>query len=159
MTKKIQHLTPEWTYRNQTITDEVIPEKAIGYIYQITNIVTQQRYIGKKLLVKPAYKTVNKKKTRVLVASDWKSYWSSSPELLTYIEENGTDNLVREILMFCNTKSELLYAEEALLYHVDAILSSEWSNSNIRSRIYRKWFEKNSADFMKRMQETRMNLS
>lgn len=127
-----------WLYKGKTLEETDIPEKAIGFLYLITNIKTGEKYIGKKLLVKPKYKMVNKKRKRLFVESDWKDYWSSSPYLKELIEKEGKDSFTREVLMFASGKGELNYLEECAQYRIGVLESLSWYNSNIRSRIFKK---------------------
>lgn len=128
-----------WFYRDDILTDEMIPDKAIGFIYLLTYKPTGQRYIGRKLLTKAHRRQKNKKIIRSRVESDWREYWSSSPDIKLIIEsEGGTDNFVREVLMFAFMKSELNYLEEKFLYCVGAMESGDWLNSNIRSKMFKR---------------------
>ena len=127
-----------WTYKNIEITDEMIPAKAEGFIYILTYVPTGQRYIGRKLLTKAHRRQKDKKIIRSRIESDWKTYWSSSPEILSIIESEGTDNFTREILVFASTKGQLNYLEEKFLYTVGALESTNWLNSNIRSKMYKR---------------------
>lgn len=140
-----------WIYKDKELTSlEEIDKKYIGFIYLITHISTNKKYIGRKGLYKTAYKTVNKKKKRILVESDWKEYYSSSPTIHEMIEQEGIVNFKREILFFCESKANLNYCEECLLYSLGVLESDEWFNSNIRSKMYRKWVDKfNNLDQMK----------
>lgn len=132
-----------WKYKSEVFDNlENVPEGAIGFVYLITFNKTGQKYIGRKLLYKTAYKTINKKKKRIKVESDWKEYFSSSPEIHKLIAEEGYENFEREILFFCNSKANLNYSEEKLLYAIGVLESDEWFNSNIRSKMYRKWVNK-----------------
>lgn len=134
-----------WLFNNVEVSQEVIPEKAIGFIYMISNIETNKRYIGRKLLTKAATKTVKGVKKKFRKESDWKDYWSSSPYLLECIDEEGKDKFKREILFFCEKKSELNYSEEKLLYSLGVLESDGWYNSNIRSKMYRSWIKNFSS--------------
>lgn len=128
-----------WYYQGSEIQDDQIPAKAAGFIYVITYKPTGQQYIGRKLLTKAHRRQKNKKIIRSRVESDWREYWSSSPEINRMIEEeSGTDNFVREILMFADTKGQLNYLEEKFLYCVSAMESDHWLNSNIRSKMYKR---------------------
>lgn len=127
-----------WYYKGNELTDEQIPDKAQGFIYLITYKPTNQRYIGRKLLTKAHRRQKNKKIIRTRVESDWREYWSSSPEIKQLIEEQGTDNFVREVLVFANSKGQLNYLEEKFLYCVGALESVDWLNSNIRSKMYKR---------------------
>ena len=93
-----------WVYKGNELTDDAIPAKAQGFIYIITYTPTGQRYIGRKLLTKAHRRQQNKKIIRSRVESDWREYWSSSPEIKAMIEREGTDNFVREVLVFADTK-------------------------------------------------------
>lgn len=139
-------MTP-WKYKDSIIEslDQIPYSKAIGFIYIITQLSTGKRYIGKKLLTKAATKQTKGVKKKIRKESDWLKYWSSSPKIQAWIEENGYDDFTREILIFCNKKSELLYAEEFCLYVTDALLVDDFINSNIRSKVYREWFSKESS--------------
>jgi Putative endonuclease segE, GIY-YIG domain len=127
-----------WYYKGNELTDEMIPAKAAGFIYIITHSPTSRRYIGRKLLTKAHRRQKNNKIIRTRVESDWREYWSSSPEVKQLVEQEGTDNFVREILMFADTKGQLNYLEEKFLYCVGALESEHWLNSNIRSKMYKR---------------------
>ena len=116
----------EWLYRGAPILDEQIPKEALGFVYQITRISDGKIYFGKKLFwfTKTSMKTVvlksgvkKKKKVKTLVPSDWRTYWSSSPELLKDVEILGQDAFIREILCLCPSKGTLSYHE--LKYQMD----------------------------------------
>lgn len=127
-----------WYYKGEVLEDEAIPEKAAGFIYLITHTTTNRRYIGRKLLTKIHRRQKNKKIIRSRVESDWREYWSSSPEIAKMIEEEGTDNFVREVLVFAQSKGQLNYLEEKFLYSVGVLESESWINSNIRSKMYKR---------------------
>lgn len=127
-----------WLYKGKVLEDEDIPEKAQGFIYLITYLPTNQKYIGRKLLTKAHRRQKNKKIIRTRVESDWREYWSSSPEVNLLVEQEGTDNFVREILVFAQSKGQLNYLEEKFLYCVGALESEVWLNSNIRSKMYKR---------------------
>lgn len=127
-----------WYYKGTVLEDEMIPDKTAGFIYLITHTPTSRRYIGRKLLTKIHRRQKNKKIIRSRVESDWREYWSSSPEIARMIEEEGTDNFVREVLVFAQSKGQLNYLEEKFLYSVGVLESESWINSNIRSKMYKR---------------------
>lgn len=127
-----------WLYKGCELTDDMIPSKAQGFIYIITHLPTSKKYIGRKLLTKAHRRQKNKKVIRTRVESDWREYWSSSPEVKQLVEQEGTDNFVREVLVFADTKGQLNYLEEKFLYCVGALESENWLNSNIRSKMYKR---------------------
>lgn len=149
-----------WFYKGKPIeTIEDIPvENAIGFIYIIRQISTGKKYIGRKLLTKSSRKTVKGKTKKSRTESDWKDYWSSSPELKQLIKDVGEQDFTREILVFVSSKSELMYAEEFALYYTNALLDENYFNGNIRSRIQRKWFEKNTEFLRKNIEIMKQNL-
>ena len=126
-----------WKYKNKEIIDEDIPKKTIGFIYIIINKINGKKYLGKKLLTKAAYKTVNKVKKKIRKESDWKEYYSSSDILLDDIEKIGKENFERIILYFCINKTELNFLEEELQYRFKVLRNENWYNSNIRSRFFK----------------------
>ena len=101
-----------WKYNGDVL--ETIPEDVIGFVYLITNLETDKKYVGKKLFRKskklPKTKT-RKRVTRVQVESDWKDYFGSSEALKADVALLGEDKFRREILHFCKTKGELSYKE------------------------------------------------
>lgn len=94
------------------------PELYVGFIYQITNLITGKAYIGRKNLTSTRRKQVKcktdatKKKTvRITKASDWESYTGSSVQLNADINASGKQNFRFEILSAHKSKSDLNYAE------------------------------------------------
>lgn len=117
-----------WLYNDVIFDNEnQFPECTMGFVYKITRISDGKFYFGKKLLwfKKTSVKTIKlkngtkkKKKTRSLVPSDWKTYWSSSPGLIADVELLGEDAFKRELLCFCPSKGTLSYYEAK--YQMDA---------------------------------------
>jgi len=147
-----------WLYNDSELKLEDIPEKAIGFIYRISH-KNGKWYIGRKNLKKTSYKTVKGKKKKVMVDSDWKEYWSSSDELVAWVEKDGESEFKREILIFTETAAQTLYGEECILYHTNAILDCKCLNNNIRAKVYRKWFsDKKNDRFKLDIAETKIKL-
>jgi hypothetical protein len=92
----------------------VINDETFGFIYEITNTVTNKKYIGKKqcqsrIKRKPLK---GKKRNRIdFKESDWKSYTSSSKELNEEIQKYGKDKFIFKILRTCDSKWALAYFE------------------------------------------------
>jgi len=128
-----------WIFKGSELQDSDIPNTAEGFIYLITYTPTGQRYIGRKLLTKAHRRQKNKKIIKSRVESDWRDYWSSSPDIQRIIEEEGsTSNFIREVLIFANTRGQLNYLEEKFLYSVGAMESDDWANSNIRAKMFKR---------------------
>lgn len=102
-----------WYYEDQPV-ETVDLDKFYGFVYVIENLKTGRKYIGKKLLKHRKTKQVKGKKKRILVESDWQSYYGSNKRLLEDVEEFGKENFRRTILKWCSTKGEASYWE---LFH------------------------------------------
>lgn len=107
-----------WTYQNQTVTQ--LPLTAVGFIYLITNLTNNKKYIGKKIahFAKTTYKVVKlkngtkkKKKIKSKVPSDWETYYGSNTELNGDVLKLGEQFFTREILHYCDSKTEMSYME------------------------------------------------
>jgi len=117
---------------------KAIPTEAIGFVYVITNTLTNRRYVGKKLLVnkkkrKPLKGRVNSR--RYTIESDWKSYTGSSPILNEDVIKYGKDKFVFEILSFHPSELLLAYWETKTLVDRNAIFSDEYYNEVLNLRI------------------------
>lgn len=128
-----------WYYNNKPV--EELPDGAVGFVYLITNLTNDRKYIGKKLAqfkrTKPPLKG-RKNKRRSTVESDWRTYFGSSDELTEDIEQLGTDNFKREILFYCGSKSELSYVEAREQFNHKVLESDEYYNGHIRVRVHGK---------------------
>lgn len=128
-----------WLFKGSELQDSDIPGTAEGFIYLITYVPTGQRYLGRKLLTKAHRRQKNKKIIKSRIESDWRDYWSSSPDIQRIIEEEGgTSNFVREILVFARSRGQLNYMEECLQYTLGVLESDEWLNSNIRAKAFKR---------------------
>lgn len=155
-----QAIISPWIYQGKDIQDVDIPERAEFFLYKINHIETGKWYIGRKKLTSIKYKQVKGKKKKINIDSDWKNYWSSSEELQAWVKIEGEDKFKREILLFTETASQILYLEECILYHTNALLDDNCLNSNIRAKIFKKWFEdKKNNNFKKDLVKLKLNLS
>jgi hypothetical protein len=132
-----------WLYNNQPV--ETLPEDCVGFVYIITNVTNQRKYIGKKLAkfsrttqrtIKLKNGTKKKRKIRSKVDSDWQDYYGSSPELLKDIELLGKQNFLREILYYCKSKSECSYIEAREQFSRKVLESQDWYNGHIQVRVH-----------------------
>ena len=134
-----------WYYNDKELNET--PEEYQGFVYMITELDTGKKYIGKKFFWKP--KTLPKTKTRkrrvkTRVESDWRSYYGSSSEDKTLVEEKGVDNYRRDVLYLCRTKGECSYYEAKLQFQYDVLLSDEYYNEFIGCKIHSKHIRKNN---------------
>ncbi len=132
-----------WHYQNTPV--ETLPETCVGFVYLITNNLTGRKYIGKKLakFSKTTYRTVKqkngikkKKRIRSKIDSDWQQYYGSSAELTADIEKLGTANFTREILFYCNSKSECSYIEAREQFSRKVLESQDYYNGHIQVRVH-----------------------
>ena len=125
-----------WYYNNEVF--ETIPEGIIGYVYQITNLVNDRKYIGKKNFYFSKTKQVKGKKKRFKVESDWQKYFGSNKELVYDVVKYGKDKFRREILILCKTKGDFAYHEARLQFENKVLESDQFYNSWIMCRIHKK---------------------
>ena len=125
-----------WEYKNKIVTDDMI-EGYVGYVYQITNLLTNQKYIGKKLFKFSKTKSVKGKRKKVKVESDWRDYFGSNKTLKEDVGILGAENFKREILRFCRTKGECNYYEMKYQIEYEVLENSDWYNDYIGGRIHR----------------------
>jgi hypothetical protein len=132
-----------WLYNNQPV--ETLPADCVGFVYIITNVTNDRKYIGKKLArfsrttqrtVKLKNGTKKKRKVRSKVDSDWQDYYGSSPELLKDVELLGKDQFRREILYYCKSKSECSYIEAREQFSRRVLESTDYYNGHIQVRVH-----------------------
>jgi|SRR6056300_244842 len=125
-----------WTYNNKQITE--IPEGIEGFVYLITNLKSNKKYIGKKLArfkkTKPPLKG-KKNKRRTTVESDWRDYWGSSDHLQADVAELGSKNFKREILYLCSSRGLMSYLEAKEQFEREVLLSEDYYNGIINVRV------------------------
>ena len=119
---------------------ELTHKEVYGFVYEITNIESGKKYIGKKVFWSKKTKQVKGKKKKILVESDWKSYYGSN-DTLNEERSNGT-KFKREILRLCMTKSECTYFEAKLQFEHDVLLSDDYYNGWIMARCRRAHLKK-----------------
>jgi hypothetical protein len=135
-----------WIYKGKEFTEDMIPENAIGFIYNMTAIIDGKSisYIGKKnfyadiktKLSKKAMPTDKRLKTykRVRKAT-YQNYYSSNEVLKKAHKDNV--KIKRDILMICTTKLELSYQETKHQFVLGVLESDRYLNGNILGRFYK----------------------
>jgi hypothetical protein len=132
-----------WLYNNQPV--ETLPADCVGFVYIITNVTNDRKYIGKKLAkfsrttqrtVKLKNGTKKKRKVRSKVDSDWQDYYGSSPELLKDVALLGKDQFRREILYYCKSKAECSYIEAREQFSRRVLESTDYYNGHIQVRVH-----------------------
>jgi hypothetical protein len=126
-----------WLFESNEI--EALPEDCVGFVYLITNLTNNRKYIGKKLArfktSKPPLKG-RKNRRRGTKESDWREYYGSNDELNKDIEQLGTENFKREILYYCNSKAECSYIEAREQFRHKVLESQEYYNGHIQVRVH-----------------------
>jgi|TARA_B100001094_G_scaffold263054_1_gene264489 hypothetical protein len=125
-----------WTYKGEEVNE--LPLDCEGFVYLITNLANNKKYIGKKLarfkVTKPPLKG-RKNKRRSTKESDWKTYWGSSDHLNADVEEFGEENFTREILHYCQSRGMLSYLEAKEQFDREVLLTDEYYNGIINVRV------------------------
>ena len=132
-----------WTFNNSIV--EELPEDCVGFVYEITNLTSNRKYIGKKLakFSRTKYKVVTlkngtkkKKKIKSKIDSDWMEYYGSSEELNKDVESLGKENFLREILFFCKSKAECSYIEAREQFIRRVLESDDYYNGQNSVRVH-----------------------
>lgn len=125
-----------WTYNGQ-IFDEPDIRENVGFVYLITNKQTGRQYIGKKLFSFKRARRVKSRKNRIITnkASNWKTYYGSSPALAADVEKQGKQDFKREILHLCASKTLCNYLEAKEQFVRGALESDLFYNDWISARI------------------------
>jgi hypothetical protein len=142
-----------WIYTEKSglvreiLTIEDIPNSkdAVGFVYRITNKITNTFYIGKKSLyferktkisIKEKVATATRKKFKqVIKESDWKKYWGSCVELKVDIQLFQSSNFTREIIEVCCSKKYLGYCE--IMHQIkNDVLTTNSYNGNIMGKYF-----------------------
>ena len=126
----------QWTYKGKEVKE--IPDDIEGFVYIITNLTNNKKYIGKKLAkfktTKPPLKG-RKNKRRGHKESDWRDYWGSSDKLNEDVQALGTDKFTREILYYCNSRGLMSYLEAREQFERRVLESDEYYNGIINVRV------------------------
>jgi hypothetical protein len=119
---------------------------SFGFIYVITNLKNNRKYIGKKQFqFRKKRKLKSRKNSKIIFTeSDWKNYTGSCKELNEDIQKYGKENFKFEILKFCKNKWELAYEEIKLQIEKEVIKNSDYYNGILNVRIAKPklyWFK------------------
>jgi hypothetical protein len=133
-----------WQYNNIIFNEDLI-EDNYGFVYEITNLETNRKYIGKKFFYSSKTKQVKGKKKKIKVASNWKSYYGSNAELESDVKTLGKDKFKREILHLCKSKGECGYLEAKEQFNRGVIESNLYYNTWIMVRVRQSHIGKYNA--------------
>ena len=130
-----------WIFEGQPFLSESIDDN-FGFVYLITNLQNNRKYIGRKYFW--SFRKPPGKKRKVKKESDWKKYYGSCPELKEEIERLGRQNFSRTILSLHKTPGKTNFEETKQLFINNVLTESldkgvpAYYNSNSLSRYFRK---------------------
>ena len=125
-----------WYYNNKEISE--LPEDCEAFVYLITNLTNNKKYVGKKLAkfktTKPPLKG-KKNKRRGAKESDWRTYWGSSDHLNADVLELGEEQFKREILYYCPSRGVASYIEAREQFERRVLETDDYYNGIINVRV------------------------
>ena len=125
-----------WTYKGKVVKE--LPEDCEAFVYLITNLITHQKYVGKKLA---KFKTTKnplkgrKNKRRGTKESDWRTYWGSNSHLVDDVLRLGEHRFTREILHYCPSRGVASYLEAQEQFERKVLETDDYYNGIINVRI------------------------
>ena len=132
-----------WYYNDAEVTEA--PQEYEAFVYEITNLKNNKKYLGKKKLWKTVTKPPlkgQKRKRKSKVESDWMFYYGSSENVKMDLLESGPENFKREILIWCKTPAEASYHEARLQFERNVLIDDNYYNGIINCRINRSHIRK-----------------
>ena len=130
----------DWIYQGRKFEppEDFTPDVWYGFVYCITNRATARKYIGKKFFwsskTLPITKT-RKRRKRLKVESDWRTYYGSNKHLQQDLQTMGEDFFHREIIRLCKSKGECSYFETKEQFDREVLLTEDYYNGIINCRI------------------------
>lgn len=128
-----------WLYNGKEIDDEET-EGYAAFVYIITNLVDNKRYLGKKIFKSTRRKKVKGKTRRKKITkdSDWKSYFGSNKLLQEDVARLGQDRFEREIIKLCRTRGTASYWEAKLQMQHEVLENPDkWYNEWVMVKVHR----------------------
>ena len=140
MTMTMMTTDNPWLYQGKEwqLPEDFNPDVVYGFVYLITNKKDQKKYVGKKFFWSQKTLPITKKRKRrkrLKVESDWRTYWGSNKYLVEYVKNHGPENFTREILHLCKTKGECAYYEAKEQFDREVLLTEEYYNGIISCKI------------------------
>jgi hypothetical protein len=121
-----------WKYNQEDFIET--PKDMEGFVYIITNLTNNKKYIGKKHFWtrQKDRKTGRRKKKE----SDWQKYYGSCDELKEDVKNLGEDKFLREILYICPHKKSMSFYETMEQFKRDVILREDYYNTNVEGKFF-----------------------
>lgn len=152
-----------WLFRDKVIESiEEMPQDTYGFIYLVTHLPSNRKYIGKKVLYFERNVKIGKReleqikeerkakgiggrapgKKKVIKESDWKTYYGSQVEIKELVKNGKESDFKREILKFVDNKKHLTYFECKYLFIYEVLENNqEYINDNILAKFYSRDFK------------------
>jgi hypothetical protein len=147
-----------WYLGDKEVSEDLIPENAVGFVYKIIHIPSGKFYIGKKSLESIRTVKIGKRelikikeerkaagiggraslKKKVRKTSDWETYYSSNEWINEQVKEGKQEEFKRKIIQFCNSKKSLSYYEVYWMFKYDVLSDENSLNGNILGKYFRK---------------------
>lgn len=122
----------EWKYNEEDFIE--IPQGMEGFVYLITNLTNNKKYIGKKhFWTRQKDKKTGRRRKK---ESDWRNYYGSCDKLKEDINLIGKEYFLREILYICAHKKSMSYYETYEQFKRDVLLTDEYYNTNIEGKFF-----------------------
>jgi len=121
-----------WKYNGEDFIK--VPNKMEGFVYIITNLTNNKKYIGKKhFWTRQKDRKTGRRKTQ---ESDWKIYPSSCDLLKEDIKNLGEDKFLKEILHLCPHKKSMSYYETMEQFKRNVIFRDDYYNTNVEGKFF-----------------------
>jgi len=137
-----------WIYKAVEFTDAMIPEGAVGFVYEMEAIIDGKsvRYVGKKNFFSVRKKRFGKKalakvtdqrtkKYTMITKPSYQNYYSSN-KVLQDAYKAGIP-IKRYMVKICFSKSELTYEETKYQFKREVLEKEEYLNGNILGKFYK----------------------
>lgn len=133
-----------WHYNGVEFTSKDaqahIEDGAVGFVYEINDLIEGKKYIGKKNLISkrrlPPLKGKKRRRT-VIKESDWATYYGSSESLNEALDKDGPTRFKRTILHICYSKGDMSYLELYEQVTRNVLFRDDYYNGIIQVRIHR----------------------
>ena len=123
-----------WIYKDSEFTEQDIGDN-YGFVYIITNLITDKKYIGKKFFYSIRTKVIKGKRKKTKSFSDWQTYYGSNSELQNDVQIHGKENFKREIIHLCKAKGECGYLEAKEQFDRCVLESEDYYNAWIMVKV------------------------
>ena len=116
-------------------------ESLAGFVYLITNLENNKKYVGKKNFWStrrlPPLKGKSRRRVKK-IESNWMEYYGSNEELNLLVESTSQDQFKREILYLCKGKGEMSYLELKEQVDREVLFKDDYYNEFVGAKIHSK---------------------